>query len=87
MEARTPGCAAPATPSRSSWWNLKELVGKEGKKMAKKRGNGEGTIYRRPDGRWCTQITVYVNGKRKRPTLYGKTRKEVADKLAKVTAA
>ncbi len=54
--------------------------------MAKKRGNGEGTIYRRPDGRWCTQITVYVNGRRKRQTLYGRTRKEVAEKLAKATA-
>jgi integrase len=54
--------------------------------MAKKRGNGEGTIYRRPDGSWCTQVTVYVNGRRKRPTLYGKTRKEVAEKLAKATA-
>jgi integrase len=54
--------------------------------MGKKRGNGEGTIYRRPDGRWCTQVTVYVDAKRKRPTLYGKTRKEVAEKLAKATA-
>ncbi len=54
--------------------------------MGKKRGNGEGTIYRRPDGRWCTQVTVYVNGRRKRPTLYGKTRKEVAGKLAKATS-
>jgi hypothetical protein len=36
--------------------------------MAKKRGNGEGTIYQRQDGTWCTQITVYVDGKRKRPT-------------------
>ena len=51
--------------------------------MAKKRGNGEGTIYQRPDGTWCTQITVYADGRRKRPTLYGKTRKEVADKLNK----
>ncbi len=51
--------------------------------MTRKRGNGEGSIYQRPDGRWCTQITVYADGKRKRPTLYGKTRKEVADKLTK----
>jgi integrase len=49
--------------------------------VTRKRGNGEGSIYQRADGRWCTQITVYVGGKRKRPTLYGKTRKEVADKL------
>ena len=54
--------------------------------MAKKRGNGEGSIYQRPDGTWCAQITVYANGKRKRPTFYGKTRKEVAEKLTKVIA-
>lgn len=51
--------------------------------MARKRGNGEGTIYQRSDGTWCGQYTVYVAGKRKRKTLYGKTRKEVAAKLAK----
>ena len=51
--------------------------------MAKKKGNGEGTIYQRADGTWCTQITMYADGKRKRPTLYGKARKEVADKLNK----
>lgn len=48
--------------------------------MTKRRGNGEGTIYQRPDGRWCTQITVYTAQGRKRKTLYGKTRREV-DKL------
>jgi integrase len=52
--------------------------------VAKKRGNGGGTIYQRPDGTWCTQVPVYVDGRRKRPTLYGKTRKVVADKLNKV---
>ena len=49
----------------------------------KKRGNGEGTIYRRKDGRWCTQYTIYTAEGRKRKTIYGKTRQEVAAKLAK----
>jgi integrase len=48
-----------------------------------KRANGEGTIYRRKDGGWCTQYTVYTSQGRKRKTIYGKTRQEVAAKLAK----
>ena len=44
----------------------------------KRRGHGEGTIYHRQDGRWAASITL-ENGKRK--TLYGKTRKEVQEKL------
>src|SRR5215218_4220542 len=48
-----------------------------------KRGNGEGTIYRRKDGKWATQYTVYTAEGRKRKTLYGKTRSEVAAKLTK----
>src|SRR5215218_6306892 len=48
-----------------------------------KRGNGEGTIYRRKDGKWATQYTVYTAEGRKRKTLYGKTRQEVAAKLTK----
>ncbi len=49
----------------------------------KKRGNGEGTIYRRKNGGWATQYTVYTAKGRKRKTIYGKTRQEVASKLAK----
>ena len=54
--------------------------------MAKKRGNNEGSIVRRKDGRWMAQITVGRNpktGRLKRATFYGKTRKEAGDKLAK----
>jgi integrase len=51
--------------------------------MTKKRGNGEGTITRRKNGNWCAQYTVYTTKGRKRKTLYGKTRQEVAAKLAK----
>jgi integrase len=56
----------------------------EAQAMAKKkRGNGEGTIYRRKNGGWATQYTVYTAKGRKRKTIYGKTRAEVAAKLAK----
>jgi Phage integrase, N-terminal SAM-like domain len=54
--------------------------------MAKKRGNNEGSITRRPDGRWMAQVTIgrdAATGKPKRATFYGKTRQEVADKLTK----
>lgn len=45
-----------------------------------KRGHGEGSIYQRKDGRWVASITL-EGGNRKRKTYYGKTRKEVQDKL------
>ena len=54
--------------------------------MAKKRGNNEGSITRRPDGRWMAQVTIGrdpATGKPKRASFYGKTRQEVADKLTK----
>ena len=43
-----------------------------------KRGNGEGSIYRRNNGRWVGEMTVEG---RQRKFIYGKTRKEVQDKL------
>src|SRR5215203_4205914 len=51
-----------------------------------KRGNGEGSISRRKGGGWCAQYTVYTSAGRKRRTLYGKTRQEVATKLSKALA-
>jgi integrase len=51
-----------------------------------RRGNGEGTITRRKDRRWEGKYTVYTAEGPKRRALYGKTRKEVADKLAKALA-
>jgi integrase len=57
---------------------------REAQAMAKKkRGNGEGTIYRRKNGGWATQYIVYTAKGRKRKTIYGKTRAEVAAQLAK----
>lgn len=52
----------------------------KGMARSKQRGHGEGSIYQRKDGRWVASITVEG---RKRKTLYGKTRKEVAEKLHK----
>lgn len=51
--------------------------------MAKKRGNGEGSVSQRPNGTWQGQISLGrdENGKIKRATFYGKTRREVADKI------
>jgi hypothetical protein len=51
-----------------------------------KRGNGEGSIWRRKGGGWCAQYAVYTSEGRKRRTLYGKTRQEVAAKLSKALA-
>jgi len=54
-------------------------------RKTKKRGQNEGSIYKRADGRWVAQVSVgYVGGKRKRKYLYGATRTEVARKLTKV---
>jgi integrase len=54
--------------------------------MAKKRGNGEGTIRRRNDGRWEARYTVHTFKGPKQKSVFGKTRKEVNEKLTKVQA-
>jgi len=46
--------------------------------MTTRRGNGEGTIRQRTDGRWEAQLSL-PGGKRK--SVYGKTRKEARDAL------
>jgi integrase len=52
--------------------------------MAKKRGNGEGSRPRkRLDGRWEARYTIHTSKGPKRKTVYGRTRQEVADKLAR----
>lgn len=47
--------------------------------MARKRGAGEGSIGKRPNGTWYARYTV--NGVRR--ALYAKTRREVSEKLAR----
>jgi integrase len=54
--------------------------------MMGRRGNGEGSISRRKDGRWEAKYTAHTADGPKRRALYGKTRKEAADKLAQVLA-
>lgn len=44
----------------------------------KRRGNGEGTIYQRKDGKWCAMLSV---GGGQRRTIYGNTYQEVQEKL------
>lgn len=45
-----------------------------------KRGNGEGSLFRRRDGRWVGEITLAADGRRRQ--FYGKTRAEAGKKLA-----
>jgi integrase len=54
--------------------------------VAKKRGNGEGSITRRKDGLYMARYTVETATGTKRKTLYGKTRRAVDEKLTKAKA-
>lgn len=49
----------------------------------RRRGRGEGAIYQRADGLWVTTVSLGYTaaGKRRRRTLYGKTKREVQLKL------
>lgn len=51
--------------------------------MAKKRGQNEGSIRKRPDGTWEARVTIGImaDGKQKQKSLYGKTRQEVNIKM------
>lgn len=51
-----------------------------------KRANGEGSITRYKDGRWCGRYTVHTADGPKRKAVYGKTKAEVRAKLTKALA-
>ncbi len=51
--------------------------------MARRRGAGEGSLYRQGD-RWVGQITYYAEGRRKRRAVYGRTQAEARAKLEEV---
>ena len=54
----------------------------------KKNAQGAGTIRKRSDGRWEARFTKGfdpVTGKQIQKSIYGKTQKEVREKLAQVT--
>src|ERR687889_158030 len=51
--------------------------------MAKRRGHGEGSVYKRKDGRWVAVLELGWQGAtRKRPAYYGRTKREAMDQLA-----
>lgn len=54
--------------------------------MAKRRSNGEGSISKRLDGRYMGQVSIPnpITGKSKRETFYGKTQKEVLEKINEI---
>ena len=50
--------------------------------MAARRGRGEGSITKRSDGRWMARVDLgWQDGKRGRKAVYGRTRREVQEKL------
>jgi integrase len=50
-----------------------------------RRGNGEGTLCQRKDGRWCAAAYVLLpNGGEKRMFVYGRTREDVYAKLVEL---
>lgn len=54
------------------------------KRKSAKRGQNEGSIYKRKDGRWTSVLNLgYQDGKLKRKSFYGKTRDDVRKKLTK----
>ncbi len=56
--------------------------------MAGKRAHGEGTVYRRRDGRWCAEVMLGYgpDGRRQRLRVYGQTRREALQRLAQARA-
>ncbi len=54
--------------------------------MAGRRGNNEGSIYRRKDGYWVGQYGVQTADGTKNRYIYGKTRAAVAEKLTRALA-
>ena len=74
--------------SEKLWISRSQKTAKERyEEVSRKRGNGEGTIHRRNNGGWCAQYVVHTADGPKRRTLYGKTRQEVANKLAKALSS
>jgi integrase len=54
--------------------------------VSKRRGNGEGSIYKRNDGRWVGQYLVHTAKGPRYRYLYGRTRREVDEKLTRAKA-
>jgi integrase len=53
-----------------------------------RRGHGEGSVYRRSDGHWAGMLDLgWIDGKRKRRSVSGRTRAEVVKKLNELQRA
>lgn len=56
--------------------------------MPKRRGHGEGSVYKRQDGRWAAVLSLgYRNGKRHRKHFYGRTQREVVAQMREAQQA
>ncbi|MFV0446126.1 MAG: tyrosine-type recombinase/integrase, partial [Planctomycetaceae bacterium] len=85
--APTFATAAHATPDEFTLTMPPRPRKDESKRQRRRRGNGEGSIFqRKSDGRWCGNLTVGYSpsGKRLSRTVYGKTKREVQEKLASI---
>ncbi|MCX8088610.1 MAG: site-specific integrase, partial [Meiothermus ruber] len=51
-----------------------------------RRGKGEGSIFQHKDGRWAAFVTIGYgpDGKQRKRWVYGRTRREVAEALARL---
>ena len=54
-----------------------------GTSSRRRRGHNEGSIFQRKDGRWVARVDLgYQNGRRQRKDMFGRTRRDVQQKLA-----
>jgi integrase len=54
----------------------------------KRRAKGEGGVFQRADGRWVAELDLgWIEGKRRRRRVYGRTRREALDKLKELRRA
>jgi len=52
-----------------------------------RRAHGEGSIYQRADGRWCATVDLgWINGRRRRKSVYGRTQAAVRARLVALRA-
>ena len=60
---------------RKEGWNMTTTMSTT---KRKRRGQGEGAIFQRKDGRWVASLDLgWSDGKRQRQHLQGRTRREV----------
>jgi integrase len=57
------------------------------RRKKRRRSSGEGAVFQRKDGLWVGEIDLgIIDGKRRRKTVYGKTKKEATEKLRQLAA-